>query len=88
MASASRSTDGGSRTRSAREGKRSKRTEAGQPMRDLRTALDGADALGRLALAGRLAPLVSPLALEKRSGPATDEIGGSGVIIWVCASAN
>jgi hypothetical protein len=69
--------DGGSRTRSAREGKRSKRTEAGQLMRGLRAALDGANMLGRLALTSRLAPLVSPLALEKRSG------AGDGRDWWV-----
>jgi hypothetical protein len=75
MASASHSTDGGSRTRPAGEGKCSKRTEAGQPTRGLRAVLDRAGALGRLALAGRLAPLVSPLALEKRS-----RAGGRGLV--------
>jgi hypothetical protein len=48
-------------------------------------ALDGAGALRRLKVTGRLAPLVSPLALEIRSGGAVDGrlvvVGRAGVLV-------
>jgi hypothetical protein len=58
-------------------------------------ALDGAGALRRLELAGRLAPLVSPLTLKIRSGGVVDGrlvvVGQAGVLVglssWVCAFA-